>query len=733
MINTTWIARLVSGVLLSIVVTACGGETRTKPQTCSSDAQCTGGKTCVSGTCQNPSSTPNGACTKSSDCGPGKTCDAGECIASNTGGCQNAMDCPDGEYCSAGECVDGGGEEPDTCATTADCSNGEICSSAGECVGCTKSSDCTGGKTCVNQQCTSQTCTGAADCIGSKCCQGTGCKKTELVNTCVQCMTDADCAGRRTRSSAAKVCRDNQCTASGGSCSSNADCGSQVCKGSPKTCQACAANSDCGTGKTCSNGQCSGANPTCTKPSDCGGLACVSGKCENCDNDNDCVNGSTKGLCDASTGKCGAVQCTTADQCGAGEACYEPGRCGPCIADNECRSGQVCVITAPDTTGWCQSGPSTGTSCTSNAQCPQDLVCYQGQCTSCAQTSECDACEVCTIFGNRCVTDTSGSCTPSTTCTSNSQCPYGKSCVAGYCTTTGGGGGTGQFGSTCTNAAQCAAGLTCAGYATGATICTRPCVGSGKGGNDDCPANYACVDWDTGTLDGLRMCYHKDQVGQGSMGYPFTTAPGQACDGTNPYNNTCQTSICTAYNDCAMTCLGNGDCQSGNVCYAYPDQYAGYVHECWPSDTSTYLMAGEACSDNSQCDSGVCLGQCASGDPCGSDNDCYDGQGCYGACVDHCRTINDCPGDSSCNFWPMYISGGYGGWTPVCSGRIYAGTKGLGSSCSSDAECDSEWCIEGKCTTPCGTSNDCWSGTYCTPLNFYSGSTPVYSGAFCVQ
>ncbi len=721
--KTTCLSRLFLGALLGLFVSACGGETRTKAQTCQTDTQCTGGKVCLSGTCQTPPSVPSGSCLTSSDCSTGEQCDEGDCIVNNGGSCTTAMDCPEDEYCQAGLCVDGGGDDPESCATNADCPTGKKCNDNGECVGCVTNADCTGGKICgPGQVCGSPTCDADSDCPGAKC--------IESQSKCVQCEVDADCAGRRVRSNAAKVCRNNTCTSP--SCTTNADCGSSVCTGSPKTCQPCATNTECGTGKTCNNGQCSGGSPTCTLPTDCGGIACVGGKCENCDNDNDCVNGSTKGICDASTGKCGAVECTTADQCDSGEACYAPGRCGPCISDNECRSGQYCVITAPDTTGWCQGGGGT-TSCTTNAQCAADLVCYQGQCTTCLADNECDSCEVC-AWNNRCITDTAGSCTPSTGCTSNTQCPYGQSCIAGYCTTTGGGGGgSGQFGASCTNNSQCAFGLTCAGMQAGSSICTRPCVGSGQGGLDDCPSDYSCVDWDDTVLDGLKICYHKDQIGTGMMGYPYTTPPGGACDGNNPYQNTCQTSICTAFNDCASLCNSNGDCGTGEVCYAYPDQYAGYVHQCWPSDTENYLVAGEACSDNSQCDSGVCLGQCYDGNPCGSDYDCTDGYGCSGACVDHCRTVNDCAGDSACNFWPMYLTDTYQGWTPVCSGRIYSGYTGLGSACYSDAECDSEWCIDGMCTTPCATSDDCWSGTACTPLNFYSGSTPVYSGSFCLD
>lgn len=633
------------------------------------------------------------------------------------------MDCPGNQYCQAGQCVGDDDTDPgESCANDSDCDGGK-CNSSGYCVDCLTNADCGSGQTCSRDQ----TCSGGKPPCTSdaECTNGTRCKISSNPKICVQCLEDSDCARSRLRGSSAKVCRDNVCTNPTGSCSSNSDCGSLVC--SNGTCTGCTSNNQCASGQTCntSTGSC-GSGGQCSTAADCGGVACQNGKCENCTNDSQCTTTSGKGVCDPNTGKCGPVQCTTANDCKAGESCYQPGRCGPCIADNECRSGEYCYIAPNDTTGWCYAGSSG--SCTTNAQCPADLVCYNKQCTTCIESKECDQGETCSWTG-RCI----GGNGSSGGCTSNSQCAYNQTCVNKVCATNPNtGGGSGSFGTKCTNTSQCAYGLTCAGLSYDTSVCTAVCVGSGNGGNDDCPSGYACVDWEDSTLDGLKFCMSKDQLGSTAMGYPFTTPPGGACSANS---NACQSSVCFG-NTCARLCSGDQDCGSGATCYAYPDPDLGYIHSCVQGSSGG--PQGQGCHENIECDSGICVGECNDGQrtPCGGSGDCGQGFTCSGTCSNHCRSINDCPETSSCNFWPMYLSGGvYSGWTPVCSGAIYEGSQRLGEGCNNDADCDSEWCIDGTCTTPCATQDDCAAGglnTGCTPVNFYSGNSPVYSGSFCL-
>lgn len=263
------------------------------------------------------------------------------------------------------------------------------------------------------------------------------------------------------------------------------------------------------------------------------------------------------------------------------------------------------------------------------------------------------------------------------------------------------------FGTDCTSTAQCGPGLVCSGLKVGATICTTPCVGSGNGGNDDCPSGYACLNYESTTLDGLQICLADWQLGSSTPGYPFTTEPRGACTADD---NACQTGVCdTSTDTCVAMCMADRDCGSDEVCYAWATD-DGYLHVCYASDLDTYFADGETCSSHDDCDSGVCAN---------------------GVCANHCRSFADCSGDTVCNFYPM---SGSTGWTPVCVTGDYDGTAALGASCSSDADCASEWCLDGVCTTPCATADDCddvLPGTDCVQLNLANSTAIAYSGSFC--
>jgi hypothetical protein len=292
-----------------------------------------------------------------------------------------------------------------------------------------------------------------------------------------------------------------------------------------------------------------------------------------------------------------------------------------------------------------------------------------------------------------------------------------------------------KFGTACSSYSDCPDGMICAGLEAGKTLCTTPCVGSGKGGNDDCPSGWACVNWETTTLDGMQVCLKSTQLGASYPGYPFTTPPGGSCSSSQ---NACQSSICDNSNSCVVMCMSDRDCGSGDVCYAYTDG-TYYEHICGPSDT-TLAATGDNCGDNTDCDSGICLGACSNGAPCGSSADCGGGA-CAGSCVDHCRSDADCSDSrTTCAMWPMIQAKGQNlgsGWVPVCGGRNYSGTKQLGASCSHDSDCASEACLGGICTTPCATADDCaglMPGSSCAAINFATAQSQgqiVFSASYC--
>lgn len=115
---------------------------------------------------------------------------------------------------------------------------------------------------------------------------------------------------------------------------------------------------------------------------------------------------------------------------------------------------------------------------------------------------------------------------------------------------------------------------------------------------------------------------------------------------------------------------------------------------------------GDPCSDGDECVSGICLdGACA--EECTGAGDCPSGTTCEQldngvfACVAllPCTANSDCGGDQCV----VDRSGAEVG--VQCDDPVGAG--GVGAQCSNDAACASGLCLDGGCSAPCDTSNDC--------------------------
>lgn len=114
------------------------------------------------------------ACGNSAVDFPTSTVDAG----TTTAGCTKDTDCPVG-ICSAGKCA--------ACSAPTDCIDPAkpVCDSiSGSCVGCTTSTQCSGGLACISGQCSS--CTSTAQCAAGAAC---------INGVCGRCATDAQCGG----------------------------------------------------------------------------------------------------------------------------------------------------------------------------------------------------------------------------------------------------------------------------------------------------------------------------------------------------------------------------------------------------------------------------------------------------------------------------------------------------------------------------------------------------------
>lgn len=593
--------------------------------------------------------------------------------------CQDSSQCDANQYCDRGLCKDTTFDPTSFCARDTDCKDNEFCD----------------GGSCAERQTTNPTndaCTQTQDCsIGEHC---------KLVSgTCVKCLNDDHCEIGFVCTSA------GTCGTESESCTSDNDCAGLKCDDAG-LCVQCINSGDCPNSQSCRNQQCvvqGGGGATCSSAADCAstGKICDSSAsvCRDCTADTECGTGKR-----CSAGTCtiiptGGEECLFRSDCN-GLACSLDGICQPCVNDFMCLD-LTDLFTGTTTICNTSSGQCVAPECTYAEDCSAGQACFAGRCGECWDDNECRAGEYC---------DAAGVCqTPAPTPART-------------------------FGQTCSTANECATGLTCLNM-NGQSLCSRPCIGSGKGGDNDCPSTYACYDFDSGALDGSKMCVAAAQAGSSYPGHGFTQLPGAACSASN---NKCQTSTCfSETNTCARACLANRDCNSGEVCYAeWLEVGTSGNHFCYGSDLANYRAAGASCNEGWECDSGLCGGTCNDGTTCNSSDDCTTGV-CTGSCMDHCRSNSDCPSGDACAPFPTYYSAntGYGGYVPACMDKYYTGTAANGASCSSHSQCGSDWCVGGICTTPCGTKADCTgalSTTSCQLRSFVdSGGDPVYAMSFC--
>ncbi len=253
-------------------------------------------------------------------CTPGvsECCDNACCVGSCYG---------DGRCCPASSIVCNGQCRDWDCCTDDDCPTGSHCHPESHVCQCEP--DCT-GKTCGDDGCgescgscpEQQTCSdGACACItGHLCADG----------VCHRCCADSDCTGNDVCNLESHIC---QCTA---------DCTGKVCgdNGCGESCGTCPEGQACTTGGTCA----------CAS-----GALCSDGVCHDCCADADCA---------ASLG--GVAECwkCVQDTCG-----YYSGFC----------SGGVCGISSQGVIGHCIAcgtvGPLGGDSCSSSVPCCTGYTC----------------------------------------------------------------------------------------------------------------------------------------------------------------------------------------------------------------------------------------------------------------------------------------------------------------------------------------------------------------------
>ncbi len=633
----------------------------------------------------------------------GQRCIGGQCRALNAG-CTSNGECSAEQFCeiATGSCMERAARI-DECSLQSDCTaqNDKYCDPIlRRCVECINNDQCPPDTICRRSDGScgkDDRCTRDTDCTGLVCDTDRG--------LCVPCNASIDCP-------LGQSCREHQCFVDEGPslgtdsvlvpCQTQAECDpyGKVCdKAKTKAkCIDCTAPDQCGIGRTCARGTCvansseappkSGAPGSCATDAECGGQVCtLNFFCSPCFSDfmcNTALSGlAEKRICEQASGKCTATQCSSATQCAPGLGCFR-GHCTSCVYDTECRINETCNA------GSCSAGDTSNAECSNDTKCSDGRVCdlSLGLCVDCTVRAECDAGYACVGNPLRCTLDGGGA--------------FGSACVVGKDT--------------------CAGDLSCLDG-----VCTRLCVGNGRGGQDDCDLGYYCRDYDTNrdvstVYDGVRFCV------PGESPTDATIPPDTACR----EHAECQTGVCWRGSTCAAACLSNNDCLSVEGCWQpWNDSVPTGAHLCFP--TSVYGRQGDTCTHGNACESGACVGTCDnSGRRCNHSGECAGGN-CAGTCEEHCRTDADCPSDRRCALWPFDALNG-GMYAPICQQRIGNGTKTLGALCSTGAECSTDVCMEGKCTHACGTDADCqdMASARCRVFTIVdTRGLPDHSGAFC--
>ena len=633
---------------------------------CSTDADCTGGKKCVTaGFTHLCAST----CSSSTD-----NCAGSQCIY--IGGqfyclaCENDADCKSwsgnsNSVCTGGVCspvfLSCGQDDHCPTPTAARCDS-NVC------------------KPCNNHaQCYHLSTTPV-------------CKDPGASGTCVQCIVDANCstvAFPRCLSNTCVACNDNsQCTrfattplcssSSGGTCVqcvNDSDCPSSTLpQCSSNTCNSCTTNSHCTrfSDKPVCSAPLGGICVQCATDSDCPTpelAKCSSNTCVACTDSTSCEHFPTKPVCHPSGGMC--VQCNTNPDCPsltAADCDSSTNTCIPCtISETQCgRFPSTPLCKNPGSSGVCVQ-------CVNDEHCPTPAAarCEDDICTTCTADSQCNSRSWSKPFcsGGACVE-----------CLSINDCTDGKICSSGVCTS-------------CTNSIQCTN--------PAASVCSPlgKCV--------ECVNHSGCPDAEK------AKCLSNTCV-------PCTDST--SCD-RFPITKLCSTSLggrcveCDADSDCSDPEQAECDTNT-NTCIACTDsihcahlapekvcKLSGLCVECVNDsdcpDTAKAKCSSNACvpcTDSTSCDHFPTTKLCSS--PLGGTCvECLEDSDCSNTALAKCssNTCAACTEDSHCSKFPM---------TPMCSEPLLGGTC---VQCVSDANCPTTAaarCASNTCA-PCNASSQC--------------------------
>ena len=529
----------------------------------------------------------------------------------------------------------------------------------------------------------------------------------------------------------AKSCGDDGC---GGSCG---DCPvkSPVCLdastlrtyastcGGDAACRATHADAKCPNG--CARGAC------------VGGGGCTPGA--SCTVPGECLLGVT--VCEGGKGTCVAKPAPDGTACGGGRSCEG----GQCVA---CKQGAACQPTDPCRTGTldcvsgtpvCNAGGSAldGTPCGANGE-----VCSGGACSACTAGKACTPDSPCRVGQTSCASGQSSCADTGVSLADGTSCGGGQSCFGGVC-------------ASCTEGASCVPdGAPCDVGALSCSGGTPTCVdrftpqpdgascGPGdvcfNGGCGACSAGTACVPPSAPCHTGVVAC---------DTGLPACADEGAGlADGT-----ACGASMVCSGGAC-ISCTEGAACAPANPCHAGATSCASGAPTC--ADSGSALGDGAPCGAGQVCRGGSCVA-CAAGAGCTPSNPCHVGVvACdtgVPVCADTFSPLGDgttCGSNAICNSGACEVCAAGVACTPSnpCHAGAVACRAGVsscvdtgnaianGAACGFDQVCDGGSCVTCYAGASCRSSNACHVGVYSCATGVQAcldTGTPSFDGTSC--
>ncbi|MBS2021344.1 MAG: hypothetical protein JST92_02970 [Deltaproteobacteria bacterium] len=635
---------------------------------CLGDGDCPNGSTCQADhTCQ----AQTNACKKDDDCASNVS--APHCKVASSGtnvcvACRNPGDCGAGVTCpndcgAQAVCTLSNTCLSIACASDNDCTQptrphckGGGSSATGVCVACTTAAQCGAGERCTSDNQCVPVCTAASE--AQDCPTNTPkCKESPAGNSCVQCLTNAQCSGATPTCSATNTCIPTPQTG----CQSDNDCpaGQHKCDTSvsPHACVQCLSTPDCTNGDLCTNKTCAppplgGLGEQCRTDNSCdSGLICV---------DEGGANPVCRLLCDPNTAtSCASVPGSVCEWYAFDDSNTFYGFCEG--KNGHGALGAACDPTQFDSCEWnLLCAPTTASTGVCAALCKPGTACASGVCNSIVGALDADGnalamgyCGANSTWGHACVSDTSSG---------GPDCgdALSKAGVNGlYCTPT-----TLLAEEPATNVV--------------ATCAYTPQVTSATGGANDSCVQHGGNDCRTGVcLSGPGTCFAGCQFNA-----DCTRDSGSYCFDVGFFTDVAESFV----GSCEPTCLADFSCAAvpGTSCQPQPT-HGGNSWRAVCGLVAGSGKAGARCSGSSDCASGVCLtASIFESIALGQSLDLADTDG---LCLGSCTQQSDCVGSGTvCNTsfaLPM---------TPLDTGDLAVFGRpnpGIcsGTSCTTDANC----------------------------------------------